>query len=464
MEQPQPSKQYDILCIGAGGAGISCARRARKLGKRVALIERSRISGTCVNFGCFPMKLFDIVSEISQEMDLAGDICLSFGEKRLRWKDLRDKVQAFIAKLRDMNLANCKKDGVDFIQGNARFVSAGHVEVDLGGGKGKLLLEAEHIVLCTGSKVRPLPTGFLGAEHTISTNELFTLENLPSKVFIIGGDYIGLELACMLKGLGIQVGICTAEKSVLPFLDRDVVSLQLEIMKKRGIEILLGNKAVAIDRTAKSYTVRLEDGSKHEAELVIRSVGRLPDYEGLGLDKIGVKLTPGGNIETDEFDSTAAKGVYAIGDSNGKLMLASVAVAAGRRLAMRLFAGKSDSKLDYTALPCTIFTHPAMVKCGLTEEEAIAKHGKDKVKVYKKQFNQVRYALATKEENKVPSLLKLVCLLPEEKVLGVHGVGRQLEEMIQGLSVAVRLGVCKRDLDDTVASHITVGEEFTTMF
>ena len=270
-----------------------------------------------------------------------------------------------------------------------------------------------------------------------------------------------MEVSGLLTTFGVKTTICMLEPTiVLPF-DGEITKLQMENMKKAGIDIIPESRVMGVEKIAdKHFKVNFDKHEPVEAEMVICAMGRIPNYDGLDIDKMGMKLNAMRCIEADEFENTNVPGVYAIGDVTGKLMLTPVAIAAGRKLAQRLFAGEKDAKMNYDSIPSVVFSHPPMGKCGLNEDEAIAKYGKDKIKVYRSQFNQIFYAIT---EHKTPTLLKMVCLLPEEKILGIHGVGRSIDEILQGFSLAVRLGLPKKELDATIGIHPTVSEEFVTM-
>eukprot|EP01022_Parablepharisma_sp_SALTPOND_P019379 TRINITY_DN329_c0_g1_i1.p2 TRINITY_DN329_c0_g1~~TRINITY_DN329_c0_g1_i1.p2 ORF type:complete len:521 (-),score=61.26 TRINITY_DN329_c0_g1_i1:10211-11773(-) len=458
-EQRIMETSYDLICIGAGSGGLGCARRAAKLGKKVALIEQDLIGGTCVNYGCVPKKVLYGASTIFEEMELAKDMGISFTGKAVDWKALKVKVHAYLKKLNDIYVNNCKKDGVAYIEGKAKFLSPHEIQVTNKEGK-QTMLTAPHVVISTGSK--PLMPGKLpGITHTLSSNDFFQLEELPKTLFIIGGGYIGVELSGLVNSFGTKVSICMLEPTIVMPFDRDITKLQMENMKREGIDIIPEARVLGVEKLGeKSFKVNFDGREPVQAEMVICAMGRIPNYDGLDIDKLSMKLTATRSIETDEYENTSVPGVYAIGDVTGKLMLTPVAIAAGRKLAHRLFGGDKEAKLNYDAIPSVVFSHPPMGKCGITEDEAIAKYGKDKIKVYKSQFNQLFYALT---EHKTPTLFKMVCLLPEEKVLGIHALGRSVDEIMQGFSIAVRLGLSKKEFDATVGIHPTASEELVTM-
>lgn len=451
---------YDLICIGGGSGGLACARKAATLGKKVALIEQSRIGGTCINQGCVPKKLLYTASMVWEDMEFGKEMGISFEKKELHWKELKEKRDAYLKKLHAIYTNNCKKDGVEYVEGKAKFITAHELEVVDLEGKNPRKFTAPHIVISTGSK-SIMPGRLPGIGFTFGSDGFFTLEELPKNLFIIGGGYIGVEISCLLNCFGVKTTICMLEPSIVWPFDREITKMQMEIMTKAGIEIIAEARVMGVEKLGdKHYKVNFDKHPSVESEMVMCAMGRMPNFDGLDIEKIGLKLTPMRAIETDEFDNTNVPGVYAVGDVNAKLMLTPVAVAEGRKLALRLFGGQKDAKLVYDCIPSVVFSHPPMGKCGITEEEAVTKYGADKIKVYRSRFNNLAYALV---ENKIPTLMKIVCLLPEEKVLGIHGVGKGIDEIIQGFSVAVRLGITKKDLDETVAIHPTASEEFVTM-
>ena len=453
-------KTYDMICIGAGSAGLACARRAAKLGKKVALIEQGRIGGTCVNVGCVMKKITYSLSTIVEDMEVGKDMGLSFTNKSVAWKVLKEKREAYLRRLHEIYTNNCQKDGVDLIAGKAKFLKPNQLEVVDAAGQNPVVMTSPHIVIATGSKSL-MPGRLPGIGLTFNSDGFFQLEELPKTLFIIGGGYIGVEISCMLATFGVKTTICMLEPSIVWPFDREITKLQMETMTKAGVEIIPESRVMGVEKLGdKHFKVNFDKHAPVEAELVMCAMGRVPNYEGLEIEKLGLKLNAMRGIEADEFENTSVPGIYAIGDVNTKLMLTPVAIAAGRALAVRLFGGKPDSKLNYDCIPSVVFSHPPMGKCGITEEEAVAKYGAPNVKVYRSQFNQLFYALT---EHKVPTLMKIVCLLPDEKVLGIHAVGRGVDEIIQGFAVAVRMGITKKDLDATVAIHPTAAEEFVTM-
>jgi len=450
---------YDLICIGAGSGGLGCARRAAKLGKKVVLIEQDKIGGTCVNYGCVPKKVMYNASTIFEEMEIGKEMGIAFNDKKMTWKILKEKVHAYLKRLNDIYSNNCKKDGVVYIQGKAKFLTPHEIQVTDKDAK-QITLTAPNIVIATGSKSL-VPGKLPGIGFTLTSNDFFQLEELPKTLFIIGGGYIGVELSCLVSTFGCKTTICMLEPTIVAPFDTEVTKIQMENMHKMGIDIIPESRVLGVEKlNEKLYKINFDKHEPVQAEMVICAMGRVPNYDGLEIDKIGLKLTPTRCIEADEFENTSIPGIHAIGDVTGKFMLTPVAIAAGRKLAMRLFGGDKDSKLNYDAIPSVVFSHPPMGKCGLNEEDAIAKYGKDKIKVYRSQFTQLFYALT---DHKVPTFMKIVCLLPEEKIIGIHGVGRSIDEILQGFALAVKLGIPKKDLDSVIGIHPTVSEEFVTM-
>jgi len=461
----EKEKTYDIICIGGGTGGIACARRSSSYGKKAVVIECSALGGTCINRGCYPMRLIDATADFYSSIDLAKTFFINVGgtgPKSIDWKKYKEKFGQCVQKQRESYLEKCKKEGVDLVYGKAKFIDKNHVEVIENETQNKLIFKSENIVICTGSKPKPA-SEIKGGELTKTSEDFFLMTEMPKSAIVIGADFVGVGIAAAMREFGVNVTLVTMEEQIVKYFDKEIAEAEMDIMKKKGIELLLQTKATSIEKTKENlFKVSFDKHPPIEAELVFRSVGRMPNFENLDFEKVGLKLNAKGAIETDEFDDTNIQGIYAIGDANGKLPLTPVGIMAAKYLAARLFSEDKFAKMNYSYeyVPTAVYGHPSMCKCGMTEHDAIQKYGKDKIKCYKKTFYQLNYAMS---EEKIPCVYKLVCLLPDEKVLGMHGLGKYIEEVIQGFSVAMRKGIVKEDLDNSVPIHITSGEEFLTM-
>jgi len=382
------------------------------------------------------------------------------------WHKVKEKRDAYIARLNGIYLNNLKKDNVKLLRGEASFKSNQSVVVKDEEGK-ENVIEAKTIVIATGGY--PSFPNIPGAEHGISSDGFFELDFLPKRVAVIGAGYIAIELAGVLNALGARTTLLIRGKEFLRHgFDPDVRRVLDAQMVKDGVKVLRETAVEAVSKDADGkISISLKDKSVPSEDLsnfdtLIWAIGRKPLVESLNLDAAGVKLNKRGYIEVDEWERTTAENVYALGDVSGNVELTPVAIRAGRFLAERLFGNKPDLKMDYTDVPTVVFSHPPIATMGLPEDEAIAKYGKDKIKTYTSKFTNMYYALLAPEQ-KPPTYMKLVCLLPEERVIGVHLLGLGVDEMLQGIGIAVKMGATKAQFDSVVAIHPTSSEEFVTM-
>lgn len=358
----------------------------------------------------------------------------------------------YIADINDYWNRYAAEQGIDRIVGHGRFVDADTVQVN-----GERY-RAGHIVIATGSQalVPPLP----GAEQGITWDGFFQLRQQPRRVAINGGGYVGVELAGMLSALGSEVTIVALEERLLELFDPMICEVPMAEMPKQGIELRMGFRVTGLTRTAAGIAVQSADGAGLDGyDGVLWAVGRAPNTGNLNLAAAGVAVLSNGIVPVDDYRNTNVTGIFAIGDVTGKAPLTPVAIAAGRRLAERLFDGQPERRLDYANVPSVVFSHPPIGTVGLTETQARERYDRA-VTVYKTQFTPMRYVLA---EHSASIAMKLVCAGDEQKVVGVHIVGENADEMLQGSAVPVKMGATKADLDDTVAIHPTSVEELVTM-
>ena len=447
-------REYDIIAIGGGSGGSATMNRAAMHGAKAAVIEGNIIGGTCVNVGCVPKKVMWYGALVSETLkNYASDYGYTIGETSFDFKKLRKNRQAYIERSRQAFSNNFNRNGVDYIEGYARFVDKNTVEVN-----GEHI-RAKHIVIATGSYafIPNVPGSELGG----TSDDVFAWEELPESVSIIGAGYIAVELAGVFNGLGVDTHLFVRRDRPLRTFDRDIVNTLVEVMEKEGPK--LHTQAIpkkVVKNADDSLTLVLEDGREETVDLLVWAIGRKPLTENLNLEVTGVELDERGYIPTDKYQNTNVEGIYAVGDVTGRLALTPVAVAAGRRLSERLFNGKTDEHLDYTNVATVVFSHPPIGSIGYTEEQAIKEFGEENIKVYKSSFTPMYSAVTS---NRQPSVMKLVVLGEEEKVIGLHGIGFGVDEMIQGFAVAIKMGATKRDFDNTVAIHPTGSEEFVTM-
>jgi len=444
---------YDLAVIGGGSGGIACVRRAAEYGARAVLVEAGVIGGTCVNVGCVPKKVMWNAARIADALDDTPGYGFSVEVTGHDWKTLKAGRDAYVARLNDIYERNLAKSKVELVRGRAALAGPRNVEV---GGRS---FSAANIVLATGG--RPMWPPIPGCELGITSDEFFELPERPERVVVVGSGYVGVELAGIFAALGSSVTQVIRGESVLKSFDAMLGAGAMRALREDGIEFVMNTWPQALERTADGALELVVANGRRlpPADCVLWCMGRVPCVEELGLERAGVKLDAFGFIATDAMQATNVEGIFAIGDVTGRVPLTPVAIAAGRRLADRLFGGQKDRHLSYENVPTVIFTHPPIGTVGLTEAAARAKYG-DAVKVFTSSFVPMYHALTT---HKVRAEMKLVTVGAEQRIVGAHIIGAGADEMLQGFAVAVRMGATKRDFDDTVAIHPTVAEELVTM-
>ncbi|RSI73575.1 Glutathione reductase [Streptococcus oralis] len=446
-------REYDIIAIGGGSGGIATMNRAGEHGAKAAVIEEKKLGGTCVNVGCVPKKIMWYGAQIAESFHHYGpDYGFTSSDVQFDFAKLRQNREAYIDRARSSYDGSFKRNGVDLIEGRAHFVDSNTVSVN-----GELI-RAKHIVIATGA--RPSIPTIPGAELGGSSDDVFAWEQLPESVAILGAGYIAVELAGVLHALGVKTDLFVRRDRPLRSFDSYIVEGLVNEMEKTGLPLHTHKVPVKLEETDQGITIHFEDGSSHTASQVIWATGRRPNVDGLELEKAGVTLNQRGFIQVDEYQNTVVDGIYALGDVTGEKELTPVAIKAGRTLSERLFNGKTSAKMDYTTIPTVVFSHPAIGTVGLTEDQAIKEYGQDNIKVYKSSFASMYSAVTNHRQE---SRFKLITAGADEKVVGLHGLGYGVDEMIQGFAVAIKMGATKADFDATVAIHPTASEEFVTM-
>ena len=447
-------REYDIIAIGGGSGGSATMNRAAMYGAKAAVIEGNIIGGTCVNVGCVPKKVMWYGALVSETLkNYAADYGYTIGETSFDFKTLRKNREAYIERSRQAFSNNFNRNGIDYIEGYARFVDKNTVEVN-----GEQI-RAKHIVIATGSYafVPNVPGSELGG----TSDDVFAWEELPESVSIIGAGYIAVELAGVLHGLGVKTDLFVRKGGPLRGFDQGIVEVLVEEMKKNGQPLHTHKVPQKLEKLDNGdIQIHFEDGTTHTSQKVIWAVGRKANVSQLNLEAAGVALNERGFIQVDEYQNTTTPGIYALGDVSGEKELTPVAVKAGRTLSERLFNGKTDAKMDYELIPTVVFSHPAIGSIGLSQEQAEAKYGAENIKVYESNFAGMYSAITVHRQM---TKLKLITLGEEEKIIGLHGIGEGVDEMIQGFAVALKMGATKADFDATVAIHPTASEEFVTM-
>jgi glutathione reductase (NADPH) len=444
--------KFDLIVIGGGSGGIAHARRAAEYGAKVAVVESGPLGGTCVNVGCVPKKVMWYTASQMHQAAHAADYGFDIEVRGHDWAAVKERRDAYVSRLNGIYERNLGNSGVTTIPGAARFVDAHTVAV------GDAEYTADRIVIATGG--RPLVPSIPGAEHGITSDGFFELEERPQRVLVAGSGYIAVELAGVFNGLGSDVQLVVRKDRILRGFDIMLSELLMEAICKDGIALDVGVVPAAVEKTAAGLVLHSEDGrSFGPVDTVLWAIGRAPNSEWLDLEKAGVERDENGYIPTDLYQQTNVEHIFALGDVTGRPQLTPVAIAAGRRLADRLYGGMQGRHLDYELIPTVIFSHPPIGTVGLTEAQARAKYGDD-VKTYTSGFIPMYYALGEKKQR---SMMKLITAGAEEKVVGCHIIGDGADEMLQGFAVAIRMGATKSDFDDTVAIHPSNAEELVTM-
>jgi len=447
-------ESFDYLVIGGGSAGLSGAKRARLHGARVALIEPNPIGGTCVNLGCVPKKILWYAAELATRLCDCPDYGFDVQRGALfDYAKLRNASNVYVSGLRDLHTSRLRQAGVEIVTEWAALVGPGLVETASG-----RKLRAPHVLLASGT--RPRVPAIDGAQLGITSDDWFQLSELPERLLIVGGGYVGVELAGIAQALGCKVTFAYRGDSPLPRFDAMLRQCLLEQMRTSGIELLEAFEAKRVTRSGGGTLMVDADDGRQVANLdaVLWAIGRSSDAR-TWIKTEGLTFDPWGFICVDEFQCTNLAGLYAVGDVTGRACLTPVAVAAASQLSDRLFGGKPEAKLDYDDIPSVVFSHPPMGTVGLSEAQARHRYG-DRVRCYVKRFTNLYFSVTRHEQ---VTAMKLVTLLPDERIIGIHVFGMGADELLQGFAVALRMGAKKADLDRTVAIHPTAAEEFVNM-
>ncbi|WP_335921261.1 glutathione-disulfide reductase [Shewanella chilikensis] len=449
------AQHFDYICLGAGSGGIASANRAAMRGAKVLLIEAKHLGGTCVNVGCVPKKVMWYGAQVAEAMHLyAKDYGFDVSVNQFDWNTLVASREAYIERIHgsyERGLANNK---VTVVNGYGRFVDNHTIEVD-----GEHY-SAEHILIATGGA--PSIPAIPGAEYGIDSDGFFALREQPKRVAVVGAGYIAVEIAGVLHALGSETHLFVRKHAPLRNFDPMLYETLMESMASEGPSLHTQSIPKEVRKNADgSLTLVLENAEEYTVDCLIWAIGRAPATGNIGLENTDVQLDPKGYVITDAQQNTSAKGVYCVGDiMAGGVELTPVAVKAGRLLSERLFGAQPDAKMDYDCIPTVVFSHPPIGTMGLTEPEAKERFGEDQVKVYTSSFTSMYTAVTAHRQ---ACKMKLVCAGADEKVVGIHGIGFGMDEILQGFGVAIKMGATKADFDAVVAIHPTGAEEFVTM-
>lgn len=447
------TKHYDYLAIGGGSGGIASINRAASYGKKCAIIEAKALGGTCVNVGCVPKKIMWHGAQIAEALKLyAPDYGFDITVNHFNWKTLIKNREAYIDRIHQSYDRVLSNNNIDVIKGWATFIDNKTVFVD--GEK----ITADHILIATGGHaiIPDIP----GAEHGLTSDGFFALTAQPKRVAIVGAGYIAVEIAGVLNALGSETHLFTRKQMPLRCFDTMLSETLVDVMQQDGIHFHSNSVSKSVTKHHDgALTLELENGEKYTVDALIWAIGRAPETRKLNIQAAGVHINEKGYIPVDHYQNTNVPGIYAVGDNTGAVELTPVAVAAGRRLSERLFNNKPDEHLDYSNIPTVVFTHPPIGTIGLSEHEAREKYGDD-VKIYSSSFTAMYTAVT---QHRQPCKMKLVCVGKDEKIVGLHGIGFGMDEILQGFAVAIKMGATKKDFDNTIAIHPTAAEEFVTM-
>ncbi len=442
---------FDLVVIGAGSGGVRAARIAAGLGAKVAIIENRFFGGTCVNVGCVPKKLFSYAAAFPDLFRLAEDYGFSANAGAgVDWSTLRDNKTREISRLNGIYRRLLESAGVTIIEAHGTVAGKGQVRA------GGQLLETRNILIATGGK--PFIPDIPGREHVLISDDLFSLPALPHRVAVVGGGYIAAEFASILSGLGCEVTQLYRGDLFLRGFDRDIRQFVAEQMQHRGVNLRFNTDVNAVRVVGDSRHLDLSDGTELVVDAVFYATGRVPNIDALFESESPV-LALNGAVKVDDCFQSSMPGVYAVGDVIDRVQLTPVALAEGMWLARHLFAPhQAGPAPEYDFVPTAVFCHPNIGTVGLSEEQALEKHGV--IRVYRSEFRGMKYTLGDIQHR---SLMKLIVDDDSDQVIGLHMVGDDAGEIVQGFAVAIRAGATKQDFDRTVGIHPTAAEEFVTM-
>ena len=450
---------FDYVVIGGGSGGIASARRAAQHGAKVAVIEGSKLGGTCVNVGCVPKKVMWHAAELGAAVGHASEYgWQGVGAPTMDLAMLKSKRDAYVQRLNGIYARNLEASGVTSISGWGSLVGEGRVAVR-GADGATHEVSGKNVLLAPGGK--PWVPAEPWAAHSITSDEFFDLDTVPKHAVVVGGGYIGCELAGILASLGSKVTMVIRGGCPLRGFDSLVVDTVMAAMVEAGVDVKCESNIVDASGDKGDLTLALDNGSSLSGvDCLLMATGRVPFTDGLGLDTVGAELLPSGAVKTDAGQTTSLPWLHAVGDVTGHAQLTPVAIAAGRLLADRLFGGYPHAKLEYENIPTVMFTHPPIGTIGLTEEAAVERFGADAVQTFTSTFASLFFGIM---EHKGKTAMKLVTTGPEQRIVGLHVAGQGADEMLQGFAVAVKMGATKADFDSVVAIHPTSAEEFVTM-
>lgn len=450
-------KHYDYFVIGGGSAGVRSARIAAGHGAKVGLAESAALGGTCVNIGCVPKKLMAYGADFGLQLQDARDYGWAMEEKGFNWKSFIEKKNTEINRLNSIYSSLLTTPGVDIYNGHASFVNKNTLKI------GDEEISADNILIATGAS--PRKPDFPGSQFALISDDMFYLEEKPQEIVIIGGGYIAVEFAHIFSGLGAHVHLIYRGEMFLKDFDRSLSNaLAQEMQKQDHIDLYFHSDISSIENSGannqghKIYTVTTSQGKKIECDTILAAIGRIPNTQGLELDNAEITVNDDGTIKTNKDYQTSTPHIYALGDVTQTPNLTPVALNEGHVLADRLFNNAPERAVNYNYIATAIFSHPPISTVGISEEQAL-KENKD-IKVFQSHFTPLKYSISSNTEK---TLMKMIVDAKTDKVLGIHMIGLDAPEIMQGFAVALNAGATKKDFDQTIGIHPTSAEEFVTM-
>ncbi|MCU0948487.1 MAG: glutathione-disulfide reductase [Porphyrobacter sp.] len=444
----EPDYDYDLFTIGAGSGGVRASRVAAAHGARVAVAEEYRVGGTCVIRGCVPKKMLVYGAHFAEDLEDAAGFGWTITGKSFDWRALRDLVQNDVARLEGLYGQTLSNHNVTVF--NQRATITGPHEITLASGK---VITAKYILIATGA--RPHVPDFPGNEHVITSNEAFHLDSLPRRVLIAGGGYIANEFAGIFNQFGSKVTIANRSDTILRGYDEAVRDRLLQISLTKGIEFCFKAQFEYVEKADDgTLRVKLTGQDERVFDCVMVATGRVPNIEGLGLERVGVELGTRGQITVDAFSRTNVDYIYAVGDVTDRVQLTPVAIREGQAFADSVFGKGPAYSVDHSCVPSAVFSHPPIAAVGLTEGEARNQLGS--IRVYQADFRPMKHVVAGRSER---ALYKMIVDAANDRVVGIHMIGPDAPEILQAAAIAVKAGLTKADFDATCAIHPTMAEE-----
>jgi glutathione reductase (NADPH) len=452
MQHDNVQYGYDLIVIGAGSGGVRAARMSASMGKRVAIIERQYLGGTCVNVGCIPKKLFHYAAQYPAHFHESVGFGWTVPEPSFNWNTLVKNVASEVQRLNGIYRNLLLNAGVQLFEQEAHVVDEHTVAV------GNESLTAERILIAVGGE--PWKPDIPGAEYSITSDAFFSLPAIPASAVIVGGGYIAIELASILHGFGVKTTLLHRGEKLLKNFDSDISQFLQQEVEKKGMKLILNENINAIEKTADGLTAKCVSGLALQADCILYATGRKPVVDRLGLENVAVKLKASGHIEVNSNYQTAEPSIYAIGDVVGHKELTPVAIAEAMWLVDHWFGNNTKQAIDYELIASCVFSTPEAGTVGITQQQAEERYGVNDVVIFRTDFRPLKHTVSGDSER---MMMKLVVQKSTDKVLGLHMVGAEAGEIVQGFSVALQMGATKQQFDATIGIHPTAAEEFVTL-